>query len=299
MQRLLACGMVWLGLGFGPQEPLERVGRFEAPALVEVSGIVKSRKHPGIFWVHNDSGNPPALYAVKADGSLLRTYRVEAPNIDWEDIALDDSGHLYLGDIGNNGNRLPIRTIYRLDEPDPTAPANDIPLKPIASISYRFPENGRFDAESLFIDRGRAFVISKRFDGKDAEVFAIQLEPPATPFKPTLPERLASRSGCSEPATGADLSSDGQRLAVVTKKAARVYSPDGHDGWSLVATVQFEAPHVEAICWDGMDLVLASEDRSIYRISEKTWKPLPGKGGQAQAEYSPSQSPFPGPEGPR
>jgi hypothetical protein len=273
MRRSIAWGMLWLGLvGFEAPGPLERVGRFDAPALVEVSGIVKSRKHPGIFWVHNDSGNPPALFAVKGDGSLVRSYRVEAPNVDWEDIATDDAGHLYLGDIGNNDNRLPIRAIYKLDEPDPFAPATELPLKPTASIYYKFAGFGRFDAESLFVAGGRAFVVSKRFDGQDAEVFAIPLDPPAGLLRPTSPLRVASLPGCSEPATGADLSSDGQRLAVVTTRAARVYRPDGPDRWSLVATVRFDAPGVEAIGWDGNDLILASEDRSIYRIAEPAWK---------------------------
>jgi hypothetical protein len=273
MRRLIVWGMVCLALRFEDPQALERVGRFEASALVEVSGIVKSRRQPGIFWVHNDSGNPSTLFAVKLDGTVVRSYRVEAPNVDWEDIATDDSGHLYLGDIGNNGNRLPLRAIYRLDEPDVTLPATDQPLKPTLSIHYRFPEKARFDAESLFIDRGRAFLISKRFDGQDAELFAIKLDEPASLLRPTTPERIASLPECSEPATGADLSSDGKRLAVVTTKAVRVYEPDGVDRWKLVGTVKFEAPGVEAVCWDGFDLILASEDRSVYRISETAWKP--------------------------
>src|SRR5262249_52828794 len=39
-------------LADGPMRP---VGRLEHPAICEASGIVKSRRHPGIFWVHNDS----------------------------------------------------------------------------------------------------------------------------------------------------------------------------------------------------------------------------------------------------
>src|SRR5689334_7116073 len=53
-----------------------RLGRLDHPAIRECSGIVHSRKHPGIFWVHNDSGNPPALYAVRRDGSLVREFTV-------------------------------------------------------------------------------------------------------------------------------------------------------------------------------------------------------------------------------
>src|SRR5215218_2962033 len=102
---------------------LERLGRLEHPAIREASSIVASRRHPGIFWVHNDSGNPAALFAVRRDGTLVREYAVKAPNLDWEDIAVDDEGHLYLGDIGNNAGLLPIRTVYQLDEPDPEAEA--------------------------------------------------------------------------------------------------------------------------------------------------------------------------------
>ncbi len=271
MRRSIVWGMILVGLGFGPPSPLERLGRFADPALVEVSGIVASRKYPGIYWVHNDSGNPPALFAVKLDGSVVRSYRVAAPNIDWEDLATDDRGHLYLGDIGNNENRLPIRVIHRLDEPDPTRPAPTEPLPLTASTFYKFPENGRFDAESLIVEPGRALVISKRFDGREAEIFAIPFDPPSGLLRPSLPVRLASLPGCSEPATGADLSSDGRHLSVVTTRAARVYRRAGRDDWSLVATVPFDAPGVEAICWSGRDLVLASEDRSVYRITEKTW----------------------------
>ena len=87
--------------------------------IPEASGIVKSRRYPGIFWVHNDSGNPPLLFAIRGDGRIVRQFRLAIPNIDWEDIAIDDQGHLYLGDIGNNTGALPLRAIYRIDEPDP------------------------------------------------------------------------------------------------------------------------------------------------------------------------------------
>ncbi len=271
MRRAIAWGMVWLSVAAGPPSGLERVGRLDDPAIVEASGIVRSRKHPGIYWVHNDSGNPPVLFAVRRDGSLVRSYKVEAANVDWEDIATDDSGHLYLGDIGNNGNRLPIRAIHRLDEPDPTVPDDGKPLKPTASTFYGFPVGSRFDAEGLFVDRGKAFVVSKRFDGKEAEVFAVRLDPAAPLLRPTMPERVATLPECSEPATGADLSSDGKLLAIVTTRVARVYRAE-LGGWSLVAAVPFEAPGVEAICWDGLDLILASEDRSIYRVAERAWK---------------------------
>jgi hypothetical protein len=285
MRRSIIWALAWAGLLASPSD-LERVGRLEDPAIVEASGIVRSRKHPGIFWVHNDSGNPPSLFAVRADGQLVRSYRVGVPNVDWEDIADDDSGHLYLGDIGNNDLRLPARAIYRFDEPDP-AEATDKPLKPTLSTYYRFAQGARFDSEGLFVSGNKAFLVSKWRDGREAEIYSVPLDPPAPILKPATPEKVATLPGCVEPATGAGLSPDGKLLAVVTDKAARVYRPDEAGGWSLASTVRFDARDVEAICWDGLDLILASEDRSVYRIAEATWrasKPKPGKDEKKPAE---------------
>lgn len=269
MRPMIAWGIALAGLLAGPSP--ERVGRLEDPAIREASGIVKSRRHADTFWVHNDSGNLPYLFAVRRDGGLIRSYRVAAPNLDWEDVAVDDRGHVYLGEIGNNDLRLRVRAIYRIDEPDPTMPSEG-PLKPSSATYYRFADGDRFDAESLFIADGRAYLIAKRTDGKDAALYAVPLDPPAPVDRPAVAERCGSLPGCTEPATGADLSADGRTLAVVTNVAARVYRAGPSGTWALVSTVPFEARDVEAICWDGPDLILASEDRSIYRISEAAWR---------------------------
>jgi hypothetical protein len=256
----------------GPDGPrkLERVGRLDHPPIREASGIVKSRRHPGIFWVHNDSGNPPALFAVRRDGALIREYRVSAPNVDWEDIAADDAGHLYLGDIGNNGGRLPVRAIYRLDEPDPSRPA-DAPLPATLATFYRFPRGERFDAEGLVIDGPRAVVVAKYFDGRPAALFAVPLDPPAPLLRPALPRKLGTLPGFTEPATGAALSPDGRLLAVCSTGVARVYRRIG-EGWEPIGRVRYPADEVEAICWDGAELILASEGRDLYRITEARWR---------------------------
>ena len=251
--------------------PLERLGRLDYPAIREASGIVASRRHPGIFWVHNDSGNLSSLFAVKRDGSLVREYLVRVPNIDWEDIAIDDEGHLYLGEIGNNDGRLPLRAIYRIDEPDPTQP-NSGALVVDAKSYYRFPPDGRFDAEGLFLEAGRAVVVAKTFDRNEAELFAIPLTPPAPLLRPAIPESLGRLPQFREPATGADLSRDGRLLAVCAVDVARVYQRDRAGSWALVGTVRFPADDVEAIAWEGLDLILAGENRALYRIAETRWR---------------------------
>ncbi|HEX8199631.1 MAG TPA: hypothetical protein VF590_04035, partial [Isosphaeraceae bacterium] len=237
-----------------PPAPLEVLGWLAHPEIREASGIVRSRSHPGIFWVHNDSGNPPALFAVRRDGTLAGEFRVAIPNIDWEDIAADDRGQLYLGEIGNNGGRLPLRAIYRLDEPDP-ARLDAAPLAVTGASYYRFGPDGRFDAEALVVRGDRALVISKRLDGREAEVFAIPLDPPAPLLRPALPQRLGTLPGFTEAVTGADLSADGGLLAACSYGVARVYAVAGDTAWRPVGTVPFSTRDgIEAIAWDGMDL---------------------------------------------
>lgn len=254
--------------------PLEPLGRLDHPPIREASGIVASRLHPGIFWVHNDSGNESVLFAVRRDGTLVREFKVAAPNVDWEDIAIDDKGELYIADTGNNNALLPSRAVYVLDEPDPERPS-DQPLKPVRAIHYRFEKKRRFDCESLYIWKDRAHFITKRYDGREAERYSIPVDTAAPIFKPLIPRYEGTLAEFTEPATGAGLSADGRFLAVCSLKSTRVYEFDPETGPRPIALVRYEADQIEAICWDGDDLVLANEQRGMFRIAASTWKPKP------------------------
>jgi hypothetical protein len=259
--------------------PLEPMGRFDARSIPEASGIVKSRRHPGIFWVHNDSGNAPLLFAVRGDGRIVRRFRLAIPNLDWEDIAIDDQGHLYLGDIGNNTGLLRVRTIYQLDEPDPSIPEGgdrDRPLPATRTVAYAPPPSNRFDAESLVLDRGTAIVMAKYLDGREAELFAVPFDPkPAAGATGPVPVRpIGKLPGFTEPATGADLSADGRRLAVCSYRVTRIYHRKGEsDAWEKLAEVRYAPLPIEGIAWDGGDLILAAEEaRGLYRLRERVWR---------------------------
>lgn len=255
---------------------LEPLGRFDAKRIPESSGVVKSRRHPDVFWVHNDSGNLPVLFAITRDGRVLGEHRIAAANIDWEDIAADDQGRLYIGDIGGNLGLLGLRVVHRIDEPDPGRPAS-LFVKPAASSWYSMPIGERFDAESLIYDRegDRAVVITKRLDGGEAELREVPFNPPAPFAKPANPRRIGALPRFVEPATGADLSPDGRLLAVCGNQVVRVYQrPDAAwDNLKLVAEVKIrENQQVEGIAWDGLDLILVSEGLGVDRIAEKVWK---------------------------
>jgi hypothetical protein len=274
LPALLILTISW-SLGDGPS-PLIPIGRLDRKLVPEASGIVKSRRHAGVFWVHNDSGNPPSIFAIRADGTILREFRLEVPNIDWEDIAIDGEGHLYIGDIGNNLRALPIRAIYRIDEPDPAQPPAQ-PLRATAVSRYALPKTNRFDAESLDYERPSALIIAKYRDGREAEVFSITFDPPAPLSKPAQPQSLGRLPGFTEPATGSDLSTDRKHLAVCSSTVTRIYQRQDvtKPTWKLTSEVRYPAEPIEGICWDGRDLVLVAEGGAIFRITEKTWRAAP------------------------
>ena len=270
--------------------PLEPLGRLDVKLVPEASGIVKSRRHPGVFWVHNDSGNPPSIFAIRADGRIIREFRLEIPNIDWEDIAIDDQGHLYIGDIGNNLGALPARAIYRVDEPDPAHPPAQ-PIKAIAVSRYALPRGNRFDAESLEYDHGTAIVIAKYRDGREAEIFAVGFDTPTPVLKPLEPRSLGRLAGFTEPATGSDLDTDRAHLAVCSSNVTRIYRREDvkKQDWKLESEVRYPAAQFEGICWDGRDLILVAEGGGIFRIKERTWRASPPSRSNVPARPEPAR----------
>jgi hypothetical protein len=146
----------------------------------EASGIAASHLVDDVYWVQNDSGNAPSVFAVGADGRDLGEYELEpATNVDWEDIAVGPGpvagvSYLYVADIGGNIAPRTSVVIYRVPEPavDPaTPPGQVLPLPGVEAINLHYPD-GPHDAEGFMVDpvSGRLYVVTKALD--KAQVFA-------------------------------------------------------------------------------------------------------------------------------
>ena len=89
----------------------------------------------GDLWLLNDSKNPPEIFRFDpVTQRLLETRRLPVSNRDWEDLAADDRGNLYIGDVGNNRNARRDLRIYRYN---PAAQTLD-------SILFRYPDQTTF-----------------------------------------------------------------------------------------------------------------------------------------------------------
>ena len=90
----------------GPTE----LGRIDDPGLTELSGLAASRRHPGLFYAHNDSGDVARVYVLDASGSVVgRIALTGAAHVDYEDIAVgpspDGEPWVHVGDVGDNAAR--------------------------------------------------------------------------------------------------------------------------------------------------------------------------------------------------
>lgn len=248
------------------QPAFEMVGRIEAPEIRESSGVAASRRFPGVFWTHNDSGNAPALFAMTREGKLIQRFTVAVPNVDWEDMAIDGDGFLYLADIGNNARDRREVPVYRIAEPDPRAAGSDVePLKPDRTWRLTFPNDEPFDAEALMTLAGQGYIISKLSIGGGHGLYRFRL---TNEDSTQLLERIATLSIRSA-ITAGDISPDGRQLAILTVSGPSLFQIDGDPAkaaapatWSTI----FLDPIAEAICFTDTALLATSESRRIIRF---------------------------------
>ena len=275
--------------------------RVEFDAIGEMSGIV-GNPLDGSFWVHNDSGDAPRLFALDDTGrlripaNLSREYHGEetrpgalpwpgvlienADNRDWEDVA-SDGANLYIADLGNNMNIRRDLGIYvvpwaALDATQTASATRFIPVHYPEQTEFP-PLERHFDSESLFFADGSLYVISKH-----REPFPSQrMQPGANLYR--LDSQSESESNALTlidhhpeltAATAAELSPGGQTLAVLSYTAIWLFERPGEGvGWLSAPSRKLEldtdaARQVEAIAWlDAETLIVTNEQRDWFVVS--------------------------------
>jgi len=277
-----------LSCAYAPWEPDAELGsawavhHIEAEAIVESSGLVASRAHPGVFWTHNDSGDVPRLFAIDASGALLGEFRVAgATHRDWEDIAADDAGHLFAGDFGNNNNDRRDLVVYRIPEPDPTAVTGVARVD--RTLRFRFadqhaypdPERRNFDAEALFWMDGALYLFTKHRSNAATKLYRLSIESSGAEsvLEPLARLPLPDERG-ARMVTAADYQLvDGGLLALLTYRAIHLFAREDTPGVAFreihrIALVPRRVGQIESLAWDGDALLFGNEQRALFRIPD-------------------------------
>ena len=218
---------------------IEQIAEVTHPQLDEMSGIVAST-YKDIYWVHNDSGDSPRIFAIKVDGSVVlpslvtvlfpdrssdrwEGYSIDnAWHQDWEDIAIAD-GTLFIADVGNNNNSRRDLGVYVVSEPNPnyvhkTRAAKFLPIRYPDQLQYP-AKQWHFDCEAVFTFEGKLYFLTKhRQPGKpmawEPGTKLYRLDTRHTDQQNVL--TLVDHHSGITLATGADVSPDSDRLAILT-----------------------------------------------------------------------------------
>jgi hypothetical protein len=256
----------------------------------EISGLVASRQWPDVFWAHNDSGDETRIYPVGRDGKLKKSARTaDAPgvlvagviNSDWEDIAVDASGHVIIADVGNNSNGRRDLALHYVLEPEPTVGFAGL----LKSVYFRYPEQKtwpaarddfNYDSEGIFTKGDTVYIITKR--RSDSLTRLYRLDDP----KPGVVNNLTPLGDFDVRGrtTASDASPDGRRLVITTYDAIWLFeakTPGGDDWfegsiWWLPFT---GAPGAEAVTFDGPDTILIGAEEGnghLYAVPVSSLK---------------------------
>lgn len=226
----------------------------EDPAVTESSGLVRSVRHPTLLWTHNDGGEVADIYGVDPRGRTVARLRLRGIDpYDPEALARgrDGAGRpaLFLGDIGDNDERRPDVSVFRVTEPA----ALGRQTVDATWFRFRYPD-GAHDAEALLVDPrdGRLWVATKSL-GVGGLYRA--------------PERLVEQSaGTNELTRVADvppLVTDGTFLAggrfvLRTYTSVYVYDRPGAFREQIAIPIQEQG---ESVALDGSRLLIGSEGR--------------------------------------
>ncbi len=226
----------------------------------ENSGLVKAWQD-GYYWTHNDGGGNPELYMLNAKGQLFDTLEVKnAINVDWEDLAKDSKGSLYIGDFGNNSNKRENLSIYKRS----SSTVEKINFKYLDQ-TFEKDEARVFDCEAFFWFNNSLYIFTKSWE-KGKKLTKIYKVPDVVGDYSVPP---IDQTILKTPVTGADVSPDGSKFALITYGKIFIYGIENQaiNFKKPIKCIKIGKNQTEAIVFENNNkIVFTNEQRKIYSI---------------------------------
>ncbi len=239
---------------------ITKMGRMPT-CINENSGLAKAWQE-NFYWTHNDGGGNAELYMVSEKGRVFDTLLVnDSKNIDWEDLAKDDKGNIYVGDFGNNNQNRKDLTIYKFRNGK------------TEKITFHYADQDRFpakekvfDCEAFFWYGGKLYLFSKDWSRKhQTQLYSL---PDKAGDYVLLPEQNIF---LKSPVTSADVSPNGKEFALLSYGKIYIFEiSDGKIDFSKPKScIKVGRNQLEAIAYvNDTDLVMTNEQRKIYRVNK-------------------------------
>jgi hypothetical protein len=242
--------------------------------LPEASGIAASRRSPGRFWAHNDSGQPE-LIALDQRGAADGRVRVDGAAVeDWEAVAIGPcpgGSCIYIGDIGDNEGRRRSITIYRV--PEPERPGGSIGLRD--KFEARYPGKSQ-DAEALIVTpKGEMLIVTK---GETGPIAVFRVPADAKPGSVTELEEIGKpfdrhEAERDDRITDGAISPSGERIALRTPRTILFFGTSDFAAgrWQELGRVPLDGlgePQGEGLTF--------ADERTLYVVGEGGGDSQPG-----------------------
>jgi hypothetical protein len=242
---------------------ISKIGKLPAVAN-ESSGIARTQKNT--FWTHNDSGGKPELYEIDSTGKLLSTKVIpNVKNLDWEDLAQDDKGTIFIGDFGNNNNTRRALTVYKV--PEGNAEAEEITFN--YADQKNFPptkDNLNFDCEAFFYHKNNLYLFSKNRSPTNPMVKIYRLPAEKGHYSLSPIDSIAIETQV----TSADISPDGKTFALLTYGKILQFAIEDEiiNFTNPSACFRFVKKQAEALIFlNNTDMMVTNEQSQIFRIT--------------------------------
>ncbi|MFT4830541.1 MAG: hypothetical protein ACI815_000175 [Psychroserpens sp.] len=165
--------LLFASLGLA-QENIMELGMLPE-AVFETSGLIYYNNK---IITHNDSGNTAQLFELDTTSlQITRTISISnAVNIDWEDIAQDDT-YIYIGEIGNNNGSRRDLAVYRILKADydksDSVTAEKIEFSFEGQTDFTPHPNSDWDAEALFVLNDELVILTKQWQSNGTIAYGI------------------------------------------------------------------------------------------------------------------------------
>ncbi len=259
-------------------QPPTAIGTVAYSEVIETSGIAASRANPGIFYIHNDSGDSARFFAINAQGSIRGEFWLTGVTaVDWEDMDIGPCPTgtcLYIGDIGDNNAVRVTKFIYRVKEPVVSATSSaGVVMLQSERLDFNYPSGLKHNSETLLVHpiTGAMYTVTKVAAGNPSSVYKF----PNNPWSLLQPVTLSFVTQLSIPGPMDDRLTAGAIDPCGSRVLLRTYDklylgtvPAGAASFDALFSAPFvtvpvaNEPKGEAVAWlpSGMGYVTISEN---------------------------------------
>lgn len=244
LKPLFILSLLFFSCNTGNLEVLADIDR----SLEEVSAVAII-ENSNLYWVIEDAGNDNNLFALNSKGNIEKTITItNAKNKDWEDLATDSEGNIYIGDFGNNNHKRKEFVIYKVLNTNLSQEKTEAEI-----ITFKLPKNAKSqDFESFFLWNNYFYVFSK--NERHTDVFKIKNKTGGHVAELITTNKF---KGKNNKITSADISKDGKTIILLN-----------HDKvWKLsnFKAEDFFGGEIEAL-----DFKHDSQKEGVYFLNNKT-----------------------------